>query len=357
MKTFAFIFSLFVVLSIRSVFADDLGASCKAATDLISTDAKRVSEKYKPQLDALKKYADDGAQKVKSEQPDPSAAGAVIGFDIKVTSHDQEFIFGLPSATMKTQSVIWDAPVITTHKVSWSWSIPETTMKTQCTQGIPETVCTPVSCSLPSCSLSGCSGGGCWGGQCSLRAGQQICTDIPQVTMVQHDASMDAPDVKVVRNEIKMDIPEFSMQQQRIVLTIPDFTLVNVSVQNQKVQKDSQDLESSTTTQANSISKSMKSEMVSTESKDVSSVFDCYAGALLTQRDSSLAQLDAQIKQMQQQSTTARTEKNPSLADAIDAGTKQVLASRQQVVDQFASALTALHAQRDKALADLLAKQ
>lgn len=357
MKALALVSVLLLAIPAPRVFADDLGASCKVVTDAIAADANRIKDKYKPQLDALKKYADDGAQKVKSEEPDPSAAGTAIGFDIKVSSHDQEFIFGLPSATMKTQSIIWDAPVITTHRVSWSWSVPETTMKTQCTQGIPETVCTPVTCSLPNCSLSGCSGGGCWGGQCSIRAGQQICTDIPQITMVQHDASMDAPDVKVVRNEIKMDIPEFSMQQQRIVLTIPDFTLVNVSVQNQQVQKDSQDLQASTQVQADSISKSMKSDMISTESKDVSNAFDCYASALLTQRDNSLAQLDAQIKQMQQQSAQARSQSNPTLADAIDAGIKQVLASRQQVVDQFASALNTLHAQRDKTLANLLAKQ
>jgi hypothetical protein len=324
---------------------------CKAIATAMKSDIDKVSAKYKATFAAESQSLSERAQKIKDENPDPSPVGATLTFDIKVTSHQQEFIFGLPTATMKTQAMSFDLPVITSSTIKWSWSIPEGTMKQQCIPGIPETVCSVPVCSLPSCNFSGCSGGGCSGGGCSLKAGKDICTNVPDITMVQHSASMDVPSTTMQKQNIKLDLPEFSMAEQHIILTIPDFTLVDVKAATQKMESDSNDLQSAGSQEVAKLSAQMKTDVKQTADKGIKSTFDCYESSIAGQRDAALLNIDNNIAKLRSSADQARSMKNDPVAAQIDAAIQQVSVNRAAVVATFAKVLTDLRAQRDQALA------
>jgi hypothetical protein len=331
-----------------STFAEELVANaCKVQTDAIGAAASQITQKYKPQFDQLTQDAGRRAQQIKDESPDPSPVGAVLKFDIKVTTHNQDFIFGLPSATMRTQTIAMDLPVVSSHRVGWSWSVPETTMVQECIPGVPETVCD--SGAAPTCDLHGCRGGRL--PSCILRAGQQICTKVPSITMVTHDASMDVPDVTMRRQEFKFDLPEFTIVQQRIVITIPDFTVVNITRQTQKVQDDSKELSTQTQTESAAISSKMKTEMKTTMADKIQDLFSCNENALTGQRDKVLLDIDMQIDSFKQKASDARAQKNDAIATVIDNSIKTMIAAKEQVKAEFEKALDDLHKARDQALA------
>ena len=289
------------------------------------------------------------------ENPSPGPIGATIGFDFKVTSHTQDFSFDLPTATMETQKISLGLPEVTTSTVKWSWSVPEVTMQQSCINGPPETVCTPLVCSAPHCTITWnnqtCSGGGCSGGECSLRAGKQICTDIPQITMRQRDASLDVPSVTMKQTDMSLDLPQFSMQTQHIILTIPDFTLVNVNVATQKMQDDADSLQSDANQATESLTKQMKAEIKSTATKDVSETFSCYEARIANQRDVQLAQIDGQIAAAQSDANAARASSNASVGSQIDQVVNQLVTQRASIVTAYNQAIATLHDSRDKAIA------
>ena len=343
-----FIALIFSQLLTVAALADDApGNVCQAQANALSAAALEVTQKYKPQLDQLTKDASRKSQQIKDESPNPSGPGAVLKFDIKVTSHDQEFLFNLPSATMKTQTVAMDVPELSSHRVGWSWGVPETKMVPQCIAGPPETVCDGGA--APSCDFHGCSGVRL--PSCSVRAGPKICTDIPSITVVTHEASMDVPDVAMRKQEFKFDVPEFTLVQQRIVLKIPDFTLVNVSAQAKKTQDDSNALSKEMQVESASINSKMKVEMKTTMADKMQAVFSCNEGTIKGQRDKALLDIDTQIVTFTQKANDARAQKNDAVAAAIDGSIKMMVKAREQITTEFQKALDGLNKVRDQALA------
>ncbi|MGY5801857.1 hypothetical protein ACXHMN_11020 [Rhizobium sp. LEGMi12c] len=333
MKTLLSVIFLTSISAFNIAQAQDAG-QCQALINGLKDETSAVTSKYRPQLDQLSKDASIKAQQIKDDAPNPSAAGAVLKFDIKVTTHDQEFIFGTPSATMKTQSVKLDLPEVSSHRVEWSWDLPEFGSHMECVNGIPETVCDF----------------GKFPPSCSLRAGPQICTKVPDVTMKTQSASMDVPDVAMRTQEIKFDLPEFFMEQQRIVLTIPDFTLVNVSAEMDKTQQDSEQLKEDTQRASDTITGQMKAELKTVTASKLAGVFGCYENSIISQRDKSLLDIDNNIASFKTKAATARDQKNDAVAKSIDASLATLVTMRAQIVTQFDIALSELHKKRDDAL-------
>lgn len=320
-----------VSVAVSTLASAEEADQCKSQVDDLQASVSAVTAKYKPQLDQLSKTASERAQQISDDTPKVNNVEAVVKFKIKVTSHDQEFIFGLPSATMRTQSIKMDLPEVTSHRVSWKWDMPVFGSHQECINGPPELVCS--------------------GFNCHFRAGSRICTDVPDVAMRTQEASMDVPDVAMRTKELKFDLPEFTMVQQRIVLTIPDFTLENVQAEMDNAQKEGADLKEQTEAASNSISSQMKVDLKQTTSDKLTAVFSCYEGVLVAQRDQTLLGIDNQINDFAAKAQLARDNKNDDIANSIDTSTKLMVAARQQAVLQFESALGDLHKKRDEALA------
>jgi hypothetical protein len=320
----------FVLTASRGVAFGEGMDACKPYVDKLRDASGAITAKYKQQFDQLSADAAAQGQKIKDDAPEPSTGGGILKFDIKVTSHDQEFIFGTPSVTMRTQSIKMDVPEVGSHRVEWSWDVPEFGSHEECINKPPELVC--------------------HGWDCHFRGGGRACTSVPDVTMKTHSASMDVPDVTMKTQELKFDLPEFSMEQQRIVLTIPDFTLVNVSAEMQKTQDDSEALKTNTQQASDSLTKQMKADIKAANVTGLQSVFGCYEEAVSAERDKALVEIDNNISSFQSKAQTARDQKNDAVAKSIDASIATLVAVRAQTVSQFDAAISELHKKRDETI-------
>lgn len=345
-------FALLLTSTSMAVAQDTMPNACQAQIDDLNVAATAISDEYRTKFAKLSSDASERADQIKDDAPDPGAVGATLKFDIKVTSHDEEFTFGIPVATMRTQHISMDLPEISSHRVEWSWDLPETRMETQCISGPPETIVDPGA--APSCSVSGfppevtCSGGRA--PSVTIRQGADICTEVPTIRMVTQSASVDVPDVTMRTQDISFDLPEFELVQHKIVLTIPDFTLVNVSASQDKTQNDSAQLEADLKNESGSLTISMQADVKAATSQKVNALFDCNQGQLSASRDATLLKLDTQITDFQRRAQTARDQKNDQLAAGIDGTIASLVQARAVADDQFTGAAAQLETARQTAL-------
>jgi hypothetical protein len=310
-----------------------ISASIQSTVDAITAKDNKLTADQQAAIQARASQIEDDANK---DKPD-NAAEAAIKFKIDVSSHLQKFSLDLPAVTIRNQDIIFDMPETELKQQVWKYNIPQTRMKMQCINKPPETVChnelkdfglfktdVPV---------------------CSLRAGGQMCTQIPEVFMAETSTQLGVPEVTMRQQKITMGIPEFKMERQDFSFTVPDFTLRNIEADMQVTQKESDELNQTAQDGSNALAGGMKSEITKASTDASTAVLGCEKDGINNQRNQALAEIDKNISVVQ-----------AALQQAQTVGAATLVASMQDALTKLVTAKNAMNSQFDAAIAGMVVK-
>lgn len=168
---------------------------------------KSITNRYKPLLEDLERRGKQMTDDFKK----PDAIEAVIDIDFDVTWADVEFIFDLPSVTMRTTDISLDIPEVTSVQNTIIFHTPSVRMVPKKVGQYPE--------------IHG------W-----TIVWKDIITDVPEVFMEEQRVIFDLPSVTMKRQDWKLDIPEFRMEKTRWVIGFPQITVRKVSAETTRIQ-------------------------------------------------------------------------------------------------------------------------
>lgn len=317
---------------------------CSASQADLQSKISEIQKRYATKTDDFKRKIEQDVAAIKEDGPDPDnpvEAGVQLDFDI--TSHEEEFIFGLPEITVKDQELSLDLPQVTVKDQTWSYDLPTTRMRLQCTPGIPETVCGTrvedvgfgIKTDVP---------------YCELRAGADICLDLPELYMERHEIILGVPEFTMAKTSFVMGIPEITMKDQRIVLTIPDFTLKDVKVEQTKTEEASKALSNSAKAEAAQSAATLKSEVEQVSIQGIKDIFGCQISNLEVQKNDSLAKIDNTLLVFKSTLDKAREVGASDIAANTEASLVKLIEARNGAATKFDDAITKTKGDMEKTL-------
>lgn len=314
---------------------DQCAAISSQTQATINSITQKYNSKIAEQQDAIKAKAAAIEDDANRNKPN-NAAEAAIKFKIDVSSHIETIKLDLPTVTIRDQDIIFDLPDVTLKQQTWKYNVPQTKMVLRCVPGPPETVChnelkdfglfktdVPV---------------------CSVRAGKQICTDIPEVYMAPTETVLGVPEVAMRQQKIRMGVPEFKMETQEIKFSVPDFTLRNIEVEMQKTKQESEQLSTTAQEGAKALSSGMKAEIDKASSDAVAGTLECEKKAVNAQRAQALNDVDKNISVVQAALQQAQSVGASALAGSMQASLAKLLEARKSINDQFDAAIKQMSA-------------
>jgi len=174
---------------------------------------------------------------------------------------------------------------------------------------------------------------------CSLRPGQQICTDVPEVYWAPTETTLGVPEVAMRQQKIIMGIPEFKMETQTIKFSVPDFTLRNIEAGVEKTKAESEELNTNATAAANKLTVGMKSEIAKASADGSKATIACQKESLNGQRAAALSEIDKNVSVVQAALQQAQSVGATALASSMQETLTKLLAARKSVNDQFDAAV------------------
>lgn len=306
-------------------------------------DIEAVKTKYEGLMNAEKTKIEDGINGIKSKAPDPNGFEGALGITFHFRDEVAEFALDLPTVTMVDQKMSMDIPETTMKTQTWSWDFPETRMKLQCVPGIPETVVTTGTCDVFGVKFS-CP-------QFEIRAGKDMCTDVPEFTMVRKEIKLDIPEFTMKRQDWVMGVPEIKMETMRMSFTYPALVVDDIKAKSKELSAEAEALASKSKDTLYGISAAMKSEMTLASMASVNKGFDCQKKALSSQIRKAYDDLNA-LQEGAKASVERATAMHASkeALDALSASTVRLMEAKHQLLIQYVKARRDIESKRKDVL-------
>lgn len=205
-------------------------ALAHAEADPINDRIAAIQAKYAPQLAQLQ--ADGNALKQEGEDNRPSDVGAMVGVDVKVSTHRENIILKIPEFTMGLQRIVLTVPEVAMREQRWVYGTPSVRMKRVQVGVHPE-----------------------WYGPFHMEWKANYM-DVPEPFMQEQVTILHIPEFKMGNQEILLHLPEVAMREQRWSFDVPDFTVKDVHVEMQHMSQAGHDLEA----RGAALSQKMKTE-------------------------------------------------------------------------------------------------
>lgn len=306
-------------------------------------DVNAIKTKYEGVISTEKSKIEQEVNALKADAPDPNMAEAAIHMDFHFRDEVMELIFDLPSVTMVDKPMSMDLPETTMKTQTWSWDSPVTTMELQCIQGIPETVVETGTCEAFGVKFD-CP-------QVTIRAGKEICTHVPVITMVRQEAKLDIPEFTMKRQDWIMGVPETRMERQRIVFNYPALVVTNIEVASADMDKRGKELSQRSKDTFNGISAAMKSEITLASMQNVNKSFACQKKQLSVQIRKAYDDLDAMEKASKASMDRARELKASSeIMTSLTASNEKLVAAKKALLEQYVKARRDMEGKRKEVL-------
>lgn len=243
----------------------DLGASNDDCASQPSDrdPAAEVQRKFAKKVADLKSEVEREADDIREDAPNPNQVEGAIGIDFHFRDETADIRFDSPVIVFRDQRMSMDLPEVTMKTQTLSWDNPTLVMRTKCTQGIPETVID--------------------GFNITVRAGKQICIDIPTMEMRREQIKLDVPEVSMRRQDWVMGVPEIKMVTQRIVFTYPALVVDNIEAKTGEMRDRSTNLQNSASARFGSLQSEMTAEIQRTSLARVNQSFECQTATLKRQ--------------------------------------------------------------------------
>jgi hypothetical protein len=331
------LFLLAIALLTASSMAVADSSGCADAQASLQAKMKSIQDSYKAKMDQKKVEYDQTAKKIRDESDEskPSDVGAVLKFDFKVDWKDQTLIFDTPTVTLTQTKMILGLPQVTLNQQKWIYDLPATRLENQKVGQHPEITCDHAF--IPHCTVE-------W---------KDNIVGVPVFYMERHETILGVPEFAVRDQTIIMGIPALTMQRQTFILGLPQFTLKNVTVEQEKVQKDVSSFQHQAENESAQLAAGMKTEIQTVASTEVHGVFQCQRASLEANRAQALAQIDSEIAKTKAAAQAARDTHSDATAKTADAVVAQIVATRAAVNAQFDDAANKLE-QSEKAVVQSL---
>lgn len=315
-------------------------ATCVSKND---DELQKVKSKYESLMNTEKDKVLQEVNAIKSDTPDPNEAEAIIRATFHFRDEQMEIKLDLPSVTMVDQKLAMDIPEVTMKTQTWSWDSPVSAMKTQCTPGIPETVIGTGTCETFGVKYS-CP-------TITVRQGQDICIDLPELRMVRQEAKLDIPEFTMKRQDWVMGVPEIKMETQRIVFNYPALVVDSIDAKSSELEKRGANLSKRSLETFNGISTAMKSEVTLASMKNVDKSFACQKKQLSVQIRKSYSDLSTMQAASKASIDSAKSlQASPEIMKSLNDSSNKLLEGKRALLSQYISARREIEAKRKEVL-------
>lgn len=333
--------AIFCLFSVGSSFAMAQTDQCAALSAGGMERSSEIKARYQGRIDQITTDTKQQADQLAADGPDPdNAVEGAIKFDLDFSSHDEEIIFHLPEVTIKDQALSIDLPQVTMKTQDWIFHTPSTRMETQCTPGLPETVCKWVTRDIGLGIKTDIY-------ECYMRAGSDICLDVPVIFMEEQRISLDVPEVTMDTVEIVMGIPEVTMKENRMVITVPDITVKDVEAEISETRQKGQELASRSKEQSQTLSTQMKAELDQVALDSIKESYTCQMDSLNLKRTAALGEIDKNISAITGGLEAARASGATQIADSNERALASLVANRDKVIAMFDEAAATMTSQME----------
>lgn len=318
-------------------------ASPPSCEIISNADIEVVKRKYEGIMNVEKDKIEQDAEKLKSEAPDPNNPGAKFGFNFHFRDEQMEIKLDLPTVKMVDQNMSMDLPEVTMRTNSLSWDVPQAYMQRECMQGVPETVVSTGTCNLGPIKYD-CP-------VISIRAGKEICLDLPKTKMVRNEVKLDIPELSMKRQDWIMGIPEIKMETQRIVFNYPALVVDSIEMKSNELAKRGEKLSAQSKETFNGISTAMKSEITLASMNSVNIGFACQRKQLSLQIRNAFDDLN-----VMQQGADASLQKavdlkaSQDVIDKLSESNMKLLDAKKQLLTQYIKARRDIESKRKEVL-------
>jgi hypothetical protein len=195
--------------------------------DAIEQRTHAIQDKYAPQ------FAEIQSQAEKLGKDRPSDVGAMTKVDVKVSSHRENIILGVPEFWMGEQRIVLTVPEVAMREQKWIYDTPSVRMKRVQVGVHPE-----------------------WFGPFHMEWKANYA-DVPEPFMQRQVTILKIPEFTMRNQDIILQLPQFAIRQQRWSFDVPDFTVKDVNAETGRMKDEASALEA----KGQTLSNQMKSEI------------------------------------------------------------------------------------------------
>lgn len=198
-----------------------------APDDPIAQRTRAIDERYMSQFNQLRSEADElGKDR-------PSDVGTAVGVDVKVGSHRETIVLGVPEFWMGEQRIVLNVPEVAMREQKWIYDTPSVRMKRVQVGVHPE-----------------------WFGPFHMEWKANYM-DVPEPFMQRQVTILKVPEFKMGTQTIILHLPQVAIRQQRWSFDVPDITVKDVHAETGRMKDRADALQ----TRGQSLSKRMKAEI------------------------------------------------------------------------------------------------
>jgi hypothetical protein len=195
--------------------------------DPIAQRSRAIDARYAPQFNQLRSDAEElGKDR-------PSDIGATVGVDVKVGSHRETIVLGVPEFWMGKQRIVLKVPEVAMRQQKWIYDTPSVRMKRVQVGVHPE-----------------------WHGPLHMEWKANYM-DVPEPFMQRQVTILNVPEFKMGTQTIILHLPQVAIRQQRWSFDVPDITVKDVHAETGRMKDRADALQ----TRGQSLSKQMKAEI------------------------------------------------------------------------------------------------